>query len=65
MGRLKVKSCSGCRWYTHLHSVCVNDASEHCADFVSEDDEACSYYYPINDNELFEVEDEDTNSLFD
>jgi len=58
-----VRSCSGCRWYTHLHSVCVNDASEHCADFVSEDDEACSYYYPINDNELFEAEDDCTSQM--
>ena len=58
-----MRSCSGCRWYTHLHSVCVNDASEHCADFVSEDDEACDYYYGLDETELYENMDNDTEEI--
>ena len=62
---MTTKQCNGCRWYTYPNGVCVNDASEWCADFRSEDDEACDYYFPIDDRELMETQDEDTYSLFD
>lgn len=28
------KTCATCKWYTEDAEVCVNDASDHLADFV-------------------------------
>ena len=34
-----MKNCESCRWRSdEFTSVCVNDASDHLADFVSADD---------------------------
>lgn len=34
-----MKNCENCRWRSdEFTSVCVNDASDHLADFVSADD---------------------------
>ena len=30
--------CRNCKWYTEDAEVCVNDASDHLADFVMPDD---------------------------
>ena len=60
MGRLKVRSCKDCRW--NANNICVNPISEDYADKV-EDDYKCENYYPINDNELFEVEDDDSERM--
>ncbi len=32
------KTCATCKWYTEDAEVCVNDASDHLADFVMPDD---------------------------
>jgi len=60
---VKSFKCKNCRWYTYPNGACVNDASEYCADFRSEDDEACEYYFPLDENELFESFDDDSERI--
>lgn len=60
----KNQKCEKCRWCTD--NVCQNISSEYyCKDIEFEDTNNCEQYYPLNDMELFESKDEDTNSLFD
>lgn len=33
-----VKTCDNCKWYAEFEGVCCNGNSEHCADFVNEDE---------------------------
>lgn len=35
---MEMKTCANCKWYTEDAEVCVNDASDHLADFVAPDD---------------------------
>ena len=35
---LDQQACKNCKWYTEDAEVCVNDASDHLADFVMTDD---------------------------
>lgn len=43
------KKCETCKWWSDdFTSVCVNDASPHCADFVMADD-VCHAWEEAND----------------
>lgn len=44
-------SCGSCKWYAEPEGVCVNDQSEHVADFVWDDlsgSDVDKYHYEIN-----------------
>ena len=38
-----MKQCGNCTWYDACYEVCVNDKSEHCADFRFMD-QTCQFW---------------------
>ena len=58
------KKCPNCRWL--VDNKCSNSASEFNTldDLSFTDTKRCEHYYPLEDEELFNIEDEDTGSLF-
>lgn len=60
----KNEKCNNCRWC--VGTTCKNGSSEfYNMNIEYEDCSMCNGYYPINDMELFNDVDNDTESLFD
>lgn len=60
----KNEKCNKCRWCTN--NICMNVASWFSGVNIEyENCDNCSYYYPENENEIYNNIDEETESLFD
>lgn len=61
--RNDIRNCSNCKWFASDVYVCVNDKSEHCADFVMENDTCICWEgmkNMITFKELYECLNDDT-----
>lgn len=36
------RTCSNCKWFEDFEGVCFNGDSEHCADYMWDEDDCCN-----------------------